>query len=316
MAIQFPPVNPGDPTPTDGDRFTYAPTQTEYIYDQNENSWSVIIENSGGGGSPVYRLIAGSNLITLDPPDGNLNNGEVTINVVDQLANLGTLKPGSDLISFEPFDGDLRNGDVTVTVTETDELADFGVIKAGSNVTLFPTDGDLRNGNVTITAAENGGGDPPELVIGKLIAGSDLITLDPPDGDLAKSDVKLTVTASEQDPFEIIIQNPDPDPSEDGLLWWKPFTLELFISYNGIWYILNPEEAAIELGNIIAGNNISITGNTDLLAGDVTIDGTTDPLWKKTNNVLSPTTASDDVQVLDSAGGAFLINELANIDSI
>ena len=202
MAIQFPPVNPGDPSPTDGDTFTYAPTQTEYIYDQTENSWSVVIENATS--SPVNRIIAGSSLITLNPADGDLNKSAVTIDVVDQLASLGS-------------------------------------IKAGSNVTLFPTNGDLKNGDVTITAADNGSGEPPELVI----------------------------------------------------------------------------------GDIIGGNNITIggTGNADLLEGNVTIDGpdipeVPEPLWKKTNNILSPKTDSDDVQVLDSAGGAFLINELANIDSI
>ena len=82
MAIQFPPVNPGDNAPADGDKFTYVPTQTEYIYDQTENSWSVVT----GTGSPqpiVIGKITGGANITLDPPEGDLSLGDVEISAAD-----------------------------------------------------------------------------------------------------------------------------------------------------------------------------------------------------------------------------------------
>ena len=43
-------------------------------------------------------------------------------------------------------------------------------------------------------------------------------------------------------PFEVIIQNDEPAITEDGLLWWQPFTGEFFISYNNTWFLLNGDE--------------------------------------------------------------------------
>ena len=41
MAIQFPPINAGDPLPADGDTYLYAVTQEEFVYHRPTNSWSV-----------------------------------------------------------------------------------------------------------------------------------------------------------------------------------------------------------------------------------------------------------------------------------
>ena len=69
MSIQFPPVNPGDTLPRDGDTYTYVPTQTEYIYNQTENSWSVVTD-SGGVPLPITIgkiLRAGEGTLPSDP---------------------------------------------------------------------------------------------------------------------------------------------------------------------------------------------------------------------------------------------------------
>ena len=40
MAIQFPPINVGDPAPNDGDIYLYLITQEEFVYDKSDNSWT------------------------------------------------------------------------------------------------------------------------------------------------------------------------------------------------------------------------------------------------------------------------------------
>jgi len=40
MAIQFPPVNVGDPAPVDGDVYVYLQTREEFVYDSADNSWT------------------------------------------------------------------------------------------------------------------------------------------------------------------------------------------------------------------------------------------------------------------------------------
>ncbi len=42
MAIQFPPINPGDPLPSDGDRFVDYKSQTLYVYNSANNAWTPI----------------------------------------------------------------------------------------------------------------------------------------------------------------------------------------------------------------------------------------------------------------------------------
>ena len=41
MAIQFPPINEGDPLPENGDTYLYVTTQEEFVYHRPTNSWSV-----------------------------------------------------------------------------------------------------------------------------------------------------------------------------------------------------------------------------------------------------------------------------------
>ena len=41
MAIQFPPINAGDPLPENGDTYLYVVTQEEFVYHAPTNSWSV-----------------------------------------------------------------------------------------------------------------------------------------------------------------------------------------------------------------------------------------------------------------------------------
>ena len=69
MAIQFPPVNVGDPAPANGDTYTYVPTQTEYVYNSTENSWSIVTDSSGV--TPVIGKLQAGNGVTLVPADGD-----------------------------------------------------------------------------------------------------------------------------------------------------------------------------------------------------------------------------------------------------
>ena len=78
MAIQFPPVNPGDNPPVNGDTYVYVPTQTEYVYNKTENSWSIIADSSNV--TPVIGKLQAGTGITLVPADGDLAVGNVTIN--------------------------------------------------------------------------------------------------------------------------------------------------------------------------------------------------------------------------------------------
>ena len=85
MAIQFPPINVGDPEPQDGDSYLYVPTQSEFICFRNEGEaarWSeegVISDTTFG-----YR--GGLNIQDVAPTDavkGNiysvLDGGEANI---------------------------------------------------------------------------------------------------------------------------------------------------------------------------------------------------------------------------------------------
>ena len=45
MAIQFPPINSGDPTPADGDTYLYLTTNTEYVYNASINAWDALGRN-------------------------------------------------------------------------------------------------------------------------------------------------------------------------------------------------------------------------------------------------------------------------------
>ena len=78
MAIQFPPVNPGDTPPDDGDKFTYIPTQTQYVFNKTENSWSIVTGTATPTPVVIGKLTAGTN-IQLDPIHGDLQKGDVKI---------------------------------------------------------------------------------------------------------------------------------------------------------------------------------------------------------------------------------------------
>ena len=59
MAIQFPPINTGDPLPQDGDTYLYLVTQEEFVYNLNDNSWTpqgVVNGNAFGYYGPVEVL--------------------------------------------------------------------------------------------------------------------------------------------------------------------------------------------------------------------------------------------------------------------
>ena len=100
MAIQFPPINIGDPAPTNGDTYTYVPTQTEYVYNQIENSWSIVTDS--GDVTPVIGKLQAGTGVTLVPADGDLAVGNVTINSTGSgdagywKRNNGILSPTTD----------------------------------------------------------------------------------------------------------------------------------------------------------------------------------------------------------------------------
>ena len=100
MPIQFPPVNPGDDPPVDGQTYTYVPTQTEYIYNKTENSWSIVTES--GEVVPVIGVLKAGAGVTLTPADGDLTAGDVQITAAGDGAesfwkrNNGILSPTND----------------------------------------------------------------------------------------------------------------------------------------------------------------------------------------------------------------------------
>ena len=100
MAIQFPPINIGDPAPTNGDTYSYVPTQTEYVYNQIENSWSIVTDS--GDVTPVIGKLQAGTGVTLVPADGDLAVGNVTINSTGSgdagywKRNNGILSPTTD----------------------------------------------------------------------------------------------------------------------------------------------------------------------------------------------------------------------------
>ena len=100
MAIQFPPINVGDDPPANGDTYTYVPTQTEYVYNQIENSWSIVTDS--GDVTPVIGKLQAGTGVTLVPADGDLAAGNVTINSTGSgdagywKRNNGILSPTTD----------------------------------------------------------------------------------------------------------------------------------------------------------------------------------------------------------------------------
>ena len=100
MAIQFPPINVGDPAPANGDTYTYVPTQTEYVYNSTENSWSIVTDS--GAATPVIGKLQAGTGVTLVPADGDLSIGNVTINAAGSddpgywKRNNGILSPTTD----------------------------------------------------------------------------------------------------------------------------------------------------------------------------------------------------------------------------
>ena len=47
MAIQFPPINAGDPAPIDGESYLYLVTQEEFVYSAELNAWSALGKSTG-----------------------------------------------------------------------------------------------------------------------------------------------------------------------------------------------------------------------------------------------------------------------------
>ena len=78
MAIQFPPIRPGDPAPVDGETYVYIPTQTEYIYDETENSWSINPDTGIDFPLVLGKITAGEG-VTITPTDGDLTQGDVQV---------------------------------------------------------------------------------------------------------------------------------------------------------------------------------------------------------------------------------------------
>ena len=100
MAIQFPPVNVGDDPPANGDTYIYVPTQTEYVYNSTENSWSIVTDSNDV--TPVIGKLQAGTGVTLVPADGDLAAGNVTINSTGSgdagywKRNNGILSPTTD----------------------------------------------------------------------------------------------------------------------------------------------------------------------------------------------------------------------------
>jgi hypothetical protein len=82
MAIQFPPINPGDASPVDGDTYTYPLTQNEYVYNQTENSWAVVTPSNDGTPPTltIGKITAGANVTVSG--NGDLSVGDVEISSV------------------------------------------------------------------------------------------------------------------------------------------------------------------------------------------------------------------------------------------
>ena len=109
MAIQFPPVNVGDPAPANGDTYTYVPTQTEYVYNSTENSWSIVTDSSDV--TPVIGKLQAGTGVTLVPADGDLAAGNVTINSTGD-GNAGYWKRNNGILSPTTDGDDVAVADV------------------------------------------------------------------------------------------------------------------------------------------------------------------------------------------------------------
>ena len=109
MAIQFPPINPGDSSPVDGDTYIYPLTQTEYVYNQTENSWAVVTPSNDGTPPTltIGKITAGANVTVSG--NGDLSVGDVEISSVG---------PGEEPETFWK-----KTNGVLSPKTESDDLA-------------------------------------------------------------------------------------------------------------------------------------------------------------------------------------------------
>ena len=124
MPIQFPPINIGDPSPIDGETYTYSPTQTEYVYNETENSWSIVTES--GDVTPVIGKLQAGEGVTLNPPEGDLAQGKVLISSTG--AGGGFWKRNNGIISPSTDGDDVAVADVAGGAFRIDSMQNIDSI--------------------------------------------------------------------------------------------------------------------------------------------------------------------------------------------
>jgi hypothetical protein len=97
MAIQFPPVNAGDPAPKDGDQFTDIGSQTIYVYNLANNAWTPVASSSNN-----LDYTGALNITDPAPADAQLG---MVYSVVDG----GVAHP-----SFNPITGEVKQWSLVV----------------------------------------------------------------------------------------------------------------------------------------------------------------------------------------------------------
>ena len=74
MAIQFPPINPGDPQPQDGDTYLYLITQSEFVCHRNNQTQAAQWSEKGVINTTSFGYRGGIDITSPAPTDAEKGN--------------------------------------------------------------------------------------------------------------------------------------------------------------------------------------------------------------------------------------------------
>ena len=111
MAIQFPPINPGDPEPNDGDQFIDYANQVLYVYDAANNAWTPV-------GSTTNNLAYQGTLNITEPAPADAELGYM----------YSVLDGGVADSSFLPVEGEVPQWSLVIKTTDGWALRGDGTV--------------------------------------------------------------------------------------------------------------------------------------------------------------------------------------------